>query len=136
MTKGYSDGCLDEEWRDIDGYRGLYKVSSYGRVKGLRNNTILKGEENNCGYQRVSLYKDKRKQRFLVHRLVAEAFVPNPYDKPIVNHRNECPYDNYYQNLEWADYSYNQLYGTIRERKSRNRKATELRKRLLLYSNE
>lgn len=113
----------NEKWIDIEGFQGLYRISDYGRVKSLRSGkeTLFKLDENNCGYYRVTLYKDKKRYRFLVHRLVAEHFIPNPNSLPIVNHKDETTYNNCVSNLEWVSDSENQLYGTIRERKSRSR---------------
>lgn len=114
---------VDEIWTNINGFQGIYKISNYGRVKSFRNGkeSILKLDENNCGYYRVSLYKNHKRYRFLVHRLVAEHFIPNPENLPIVNHKDETTYNNHVSNLEWLTCSDNQLYGTIRERKSKSR---------------
>lgn len=93
-----------EEWRDIEGYEGLYKVSSLGRIMSVgrafrtgKNGTrlcvlpdsIKKTVVNNKGYLRVSLNKDGKLRSFLVHRLVAQAFIPNPDNLPEINHKNE-----------------------------------------------
>lgn len=125
----------DEIWIDIIGFQTLYKISNYGRVKSLRNGkeTILKLDENNCGYYRVTLFKDKKRHRFLVHRLVAEHFIPNPNNLPLVNHKDETTYNNHVSNLEWVDYSENQLYGSVRQRKSKSRLIFEKNNPFKLY---
>lgn len=107
-----------EAWKDIPGYEGLYQVSNYGRVKGLersvennhrshRPERIVAQSEagkptNGQRYLQVGLWHNGKVKRFLVHRLVAEAFVPNPESKGTVNHKNTNKHDNRAENLEWA----------------------------------
>ena len=82
-----------EEWKDIKNYEGLYQISSLGRVKslpkernnGINNEIILKQCTDKKGYKRVNLYKNKKSTRVLVHRLVAEAFLNNPNNYPLIN---------------------------------------------------
>ena len=106
-------------WKDIEGYEGLYQVSNMGRVRSLtRNNIILKKTITNRGYERVPLYKNKKSKLFRVHRLVANAFIPNPDNLPQVNHKDENKLNNCVDNLEWCTQEYNQNYGTISIRKS------------------
>ena len=96
-----------EIWRDIDGYEGLYQVSNFGRVKSFQRGKprILKAFLNS-GYLSVVLYRDHKVKQCLVHRLVALAFIPNPEDKPLVNHINGVKTDNCVENLEWATAAY------------------------------
>ncbi len=117
-----------EEWRDIEGYEGYYQVSNKGRVKSLEridsNNhpvkeKILKQCFTNCGYLRVGLRKDGKLKLFLVHRLVAEAFIPNPNDFPCVNHKSERKTENNVKNLEWISVKDNNNFGTRNERMSK-----------------
>ena len=94
-----------EVFTDIRGYEG-YQVSNYGRVKNSKTGKILKPYLTR-GYLRVSLYNESGRKCKLVHRLVAEAFLPNPQHKPAVNHINGCKTDANACNLEWATPSEN-----------------------------
>ena len=106
---------MEEVWKDIKGYEGRYQISNLGNVKSLkyRNQNLVKKltqRTSNKGYKVVGL-TDKGKTNFvLVHRLVAMAFVDNPNDYPIVNHKDENPLNNQADNLEWCTYSYNRIY--------------------------
>lgn len=100
-----------EEWKDIDGYNGLYQISNLGRVKSLLSNTILKPNHDSYGYVRVNLYKDKKSKIHKIHRLVAKAFLPDYSDELEVNHKNEIKDDNGLSNLEMCDRQYNISYG-------------------------
>lgn len=114
---------MEEVWKDIPGFNGYYQVSSFGRVKSLarktnnqygKNDFILSpgwihNKEN--GYLFVCLCKNGLKKRFLVHRLVAEAFIPNPDNLPQVNHKDENQRNNCVENLEWCGCDYNINYG-------------------------
>ena len=105
-----------EEWKEIPGYEGLYEVSNTGNVKSLIKNNIIKGFINKKGYIQVSLSKNGIIKKFSVHRLVAQAFLQNPYNLPQVNHRDEDKINNNVDNLEWCDAKYNNNYGTARIR--------------------
>lgn len=108
-----------EEWRDIEGYEGLYQISNEGRVKRLENEitcwhargkkfiTIKNKEQITCGclvngYCVTSLTKNKISKNYLVHRLVAEAFIDNPENKPCIDHINTVRNDNRVCNLRWC----------------------------------
>ena len=121
----YSKCYLNEIWKDIAGYDGLYQVSSFGRVKSLdridsenhfRKGQIMKqkmtkGPGRGVGYMRVGLRNGKRQKEYLVHRLVAIAFIPNPYNLPQINHKDGNRSNNCVDNLEWCDAKYNINYG-------------------------
>lgn len=107
----------NEIWRDIEGYEGLYQVSNLGRVKSLGNDKtkkekILSQYENKNGYLYVNLCKDGKMKTFRVHRLVANAFIPNPNGYRCVNHKDEDKTNNCVDNLEWCTHQYNNTFGT------------------------
>lgn len=107
---------INEQWRPVEGYEGLYEVSNLGRIKSLNYNhtgveKVLK-PKNNKGYLRVDLRKDGKHKFFLVHRLVATAFLPNPEGFEQVNHINEDKTNNCVDNIEWCSRRYNNNYGT------------------------
>lgn len=104
-----------EIWKDIEGYEGKYQISSMGRVKALNYNhsgceKILKEKQEKNGYKRVGLFKDGRQKLYSIHRLVAQAFIPNENECPLVNHIDENKTNNCVNNLEWCDESYNITY--------------------------
>lgn len=104
---------MDEEiWVDIFGFEGLYKISNYGRVYSLYTNKILSPGLSQ-GYHYVVLSKNKQKFNKQVHRLVAENFIHNPANLPIINHKDENKINNFVNNLEWCTYSYNNTYNEI-----------------------
>lgn len=107
---------MNEIWKDIEGYEGLYQVSNLGRVKSLpRKGTferiIMPGTKAG-GYLCVALYKDGKVKYYRVNRLVAEAFIPNPDNKPQCNHINEDVTDNRACNLNWMSSKENINWGT------------------------
>lgn len=109
---------MTEEWLPIKGYEGLYEVSSLGRVKSLnyrKSGTckIFTGSPDKDGYLRTAL-SDPVKKYVRVHRLVAEAFIPNPDNLPLVNHKDENKQNNRLENLEWCTPQYNNDYSISR----------------------
>ncbi|AWD92331.1 HNH endonuclease domain protein [Enterococcus phage ZXL] len=118
---------MKEHWRDIKDYEGLYQVSDLGRVKRCkgsysRSERILKPQFNNHGYLRVHLYKNNKPTHIRVHRLVAEAFIPNLENKPEVNHLDEDKTNNMVSNLEWCTRNENVNHGTRNKRISKKLK--------------
>lgn len=116
---------LNEVWKNVKGFEGIYQVSNLGRVKRLpryrnskiNNNTKTKLVEmlvtqyhNRSGYLRVTLQFNKKRKRFYTHRLVAEAFIENINNKPFINHINGIKDDNNSHNLEWCTASENQYH--------------------------
>ena len=114
-----------EIWKDIKGYEGLYQISNYGNVKSLER--IVKRGRNykpvcerilktgtNKNYTYAILSKFGKCKTAWVHRLVAEAFIPNPDNLPCINHKDENPKNNNADNLEWCTYSYNNSYNDAR----------------------
>lgn len=117
------------EWKSIKGFEELYKVSNLGNVKNAKTNKNSKPVKNKTGYMRVNLSKNGIKKNFHIHRLVAEAFIPNPENKPQVNHKDENLENNCVDNLEWCDSKYNTNYG------ERNKKiANKLSKKINQFS--
>ena len=121
MFNNFTDTELShEQWRDIDGYDGMYQVSDLGRVRSHKSGEwrVLYGSKDSSGYLQVGLYKGKKAKLFLVHRLVAQAFIKNDDDsKTIINHIDECKQNNRVSNLEYCDYQYNSTYNDIQNRK-------------------
>ena len=99
-----------EEWKNVIGYEGLYEVSNIGNVRNVKRNTLLRLSKNQ-GYIQVWLYKNGIRAGLKVHRLVAEAFLPNPDNLPQVNHKDEDKTNNRVENLEWCTAKYNTNYG-------------------------
>jgi len=98
---------MQEEWRPIKGYEGLYEVSNTGRIKSHLElcrvkNKLLKGFKMEKGYIRVSLSKNKIFKTYSIHRLVAIVFIPNIENKPDINHIDNNPSNNNINNLEWV----------------------------------
>lgn len=121
---------MEEIWKDIKDYEGLYQISNLGRVKSLEKVTyhgsivrrrpemIMKQRLTKRGYLEIILCKNSIQRIFKVHRLVAEAFISNddPTNKTTINHKDECKINNYAENLEWMSPYDNYIYGTGRER--------------------
>lgn len=111
-----------EVWKDVKGYEGLYQVSNYGNVKSLRSGKKIALNYDRKKYLTAHLCNKNGQKRIRVHRLVAEAFIPNEKRLPQVNHIDENKNNNYYKNLEWCDNKYNSNYGTRNKKISNSRK--------------
>ena len=120
---------MKEIWKPVVGYEGFYEVSNIGRVRSLARivecndgrkrkikDRTLKSSRNNGGYYGITLHKDGCTKFVNIHRIVAEAFVPNPLEKEEVNHKDENPSNNHASNLEWVTHKENINYGTRTER--------------------
>ena len=107
---------MKEIWKDILEYEGLYQVSNLGRIKSLANKSnhkkeiIMRQHLNHKGYCVLSLCKNYKRQSKSVHRIVAQAFIPNSNNLPQVNHIDGNKTNNNVNNLEWCNNSYNQLH--------------------------
>ena len=102
----------EEIWKPIKDFEGYYEVSNIGRVRSLNykrtgKEKILKNIEDYKGYLEVGLTKNGKRKQFKVHRLVAEAFIPNPENKPCIDHINTVKSDNRVENLRWVTYKEN-----------------------------
>ena len=93
---------MDEIWKDINGYEGCYKISNTGKVYSCKNQKILRTFTDKKGYCYTVLFKDKKQRTKSIHRLIAEAFIPNPENKPEVNHIDHNKRNNNIDNLEWV----------------------------------
>lgn len=119
---------MQEIWKSVIGYEDKYQVSNFGRIKSRNYNhtkeeKILKLSTDNKGYLTVTLWSNDKGKTYKVHRIVADTFIPNNYNLPCVNHKDENKQNNHIKNLEWCTYSYNNTYGTRIERISvKNRK--------------
>lgn len=119
-----------EIWKPVVGYEGLYEVSNIGRVKSLERyvndrggfkllkERILKEVQSRSGHLKVKLSKNSMSKLYFTHRLVAQAFIPNPDNLPVINHKDEDPINNRVENLEWCTVAYNNRYGTVRQRQA------------------
>ena len=107
---------IKDEWKDIKNYENIYKVNKNGKIINIKRNKIRKSRIDKYGYERIILNKNNKKQNLLVHRLVAEAFIPNPNNLPQINHKDENKQNNNVNNLEWCTQKYNCNYGTKNER--------------------
>ena len=112
---------MDEIWHDIDGYEGLYQISNKGRVKSLKygKERILRPGIDGYGYMFVCLCNDNVMKYFKLHRLVAQAFIPNIDNLSEINHKDENKLNNCVENLEWMTHIDNCNYGTRNKRLSR-----------------
>lgn len=117
----YTDNeIVQERWKPIFGYDGMYEVSSLGRVRSLKFGKVrvLRTEKHRQGYLQVALCKDGKVKHLLIHRLVANAFIPNDnIFNTEINHINEDKSDNKVSNLEYCDRRYNNTYNDINWRR-------------------
>lgn len=100
-------------WKDVEGWEGLYEVSDNAEVRNKLNGKLRAFDTNSVGYKRVTLYRkghEPERERFLVHRLVAKHFVPNPDNLPEVNHKIPDTTKNESSNLEWTTRKENELH--------------------------
>ena len=106
---------MEEIWKDIKGYEGIYQISNFGQIKSLNYNhtgkeKIRQLDVSNKGYYTILLSKNGNKKKFSVHRLVAETFIPNIKELPMVNHIDGIKTNNNIDNLEWCDGSKNEKH--------------------------
>lgn len=101
--------------KDIVGYEGIYAITSCGRVWSYRRKKFLTSFKTPEGYEQVWLCRNGKPIGRYVHRLVAQAYIPNPDNLPVINHKDEVPYHNWITNLEWCTQLYNIHYGNHHE---------------------
>lgn len=118
---------MEEIWKDIAGYEGLYQISNFGTIKSLSRefyqpdrfgsiyknrtrNKILINNLSKKGYWCISLTKNAQRKQFYVHRLIANAFIPKVEGKNYINHINGIKTDNRIENLEWCTISENNTH--------------------------
>lgn len=121
---------LKVEWKLIEGFDGIYSVSNYGEVRNNRTGKLMKPRKNEKGYLHIGLTKNGKQKNMRVHRLVAQAFIPNPENKSQVNHIDFDKENNCVNNLEWVTNKENTQYSVCNrifpgQQKKRNNKTGE-----------
>lgn len=135
---------MNENWKDIKGYEGLYQVSNLGRLRTLqRYNISKKKHEKNCkilklsehrqGYKTTTLSKDGKRKTYLVHRLVAETFIRNEKSKPEVNHMDADKTNNCVSNLEWVTAKENSMHATSLGIKDTKKAVEKIKRKVFFY---
>ena len=105
-----------EQWKKIEGYEN-YKVSNMGRVRNTKTRQYLEGCVNNCGYVKICLSKNNKPKSYQLHRLVAQAFVPNPENKELVMHTDRDNENNNVSNLYWMSHPEFMVWSDLNQRK-------------------
>lgn len=124
-----------EDFVDIKGYEGLYKINKKGEIvsmnyRGHGKPHIMSNKPNAGGkYYAITLRKNGEDKTYMVHRLVAETFIPNPNNLPQINHKDENGLNNVVDNIEWCDRSYNMNYGSRAKRQ-----ASQIKKPVLQFT--
>jgi hypothetical protein len=123
-------------WAPVVGFEGLYEVCTTGKIRNKKKETMKQGiKRTPCTcYKVVHLWKDGRYYTKYVHRLIAEAFIPNPENLEFINHRDEDGTNNAIDNLEWCTREYNVNYGTALARMAKKIRGRESEKRIAIYA--
>jgi len=103
-----------EEFIDIQGYEGKYKINKNGDILNVKRNNILKPNLHKDGYYKIGLFKDNKKKDFLIHRLIALHFIDNPDNLPVIDHKDRNKTNNNIENLRWSSVSDNNKNRTIK----------------------
>ena len=107
----YGGSLVQEEWRPVVGFDLYYRVSNLGRMQSTRTGRIMKPSTVSNGYQACNMHKgDGTRQTMSLHRMVAQAFLPNPNNLPCINHKDEIRGNSIVDNLEWCTQQYNAAY--------------------------
>lgn len=109
---------VNEVWKDIDGYNGMYKISNLGNVYSKYVNRNLKHGKTRDGYPYVMLRDNGKQKCNLIHRLIAQAFIPNPDNLPCINHKDEDTGNYNINNLEWCTIAYNNTYNDVHKKRA------------------
>lgn len=135
---------MQEMWKDVKDYEGLYQVSNFGNVKSLKRITkipnanriekekILKLGKRN-GYYTISLNKNNQRKVYQVHRLVAQAFIPNLENKPFINHKDFNTLNNYFENLEWCTQKENVNWSICNMKKRKSMTHSNTKEKYISY---
>lgn len=122
---------MEEIWKDIKGFEGLYQVSNIGIIKSMKKNTIRTLSKSHNGYFMVVLRNNGKQKGLRVSRVVATAFIDNPHNLPCVNHKDENKLNNNVDNLEWCTHKYNNNYGTVIERNSKKNRNNPITSKMI-----
>ena len=124
-----------EIFKEIPFYED-YLISNIGRVYSKKSDKFVKCWINNRGYLSITLCKNGKRKNYLIHRLIAQAFIPNPKNLPMINHKDENPLNNNIENLEWCTSKYNCNYGTgLQRRRIANSKRVMCIETNIIYPN-
>ena len=118
IEQGFFD-TKNEKWKLIKNLNDYYAVSTCGRIMSMRDRRIMKLSTKKDGYKLLVASINGKKIGLHVHRLVAQAFIPNPLNLPVVNHKDENPANNNISNLEWCTWQYNNTYNNIQNRRKK-----------------
>lgn len=135
---------MEEKWKDIRGYEGIYQVSNLGNVKKIRfiNNRCNFKKESirklniRNGYYIIQLSKNGSRKSYQVHRLVAQAFISNPENKPFINHKDYNPLNNNVNNLEWCTQKENVNWSICNMKKRKNITHSNTNEKYITYRKE
>lgn len=121
------DHLEGEIWKNIEGYEGIYEISNYGRIKNVKRGSLVQHCLNKVGYAVVKLPKEGKRVHHKLHRLIANAFLPNPNNYPVINHKDEVKANNNLSNLEWCTHQYNNTYNQIHYRRNKSHRTSVIK---------